>query len=135
MSLTKTTVLAPESDHALDLDVQVSGMTITAKSGSFRICGVDYELVEDQEFDATADDDVDTTVEGYLVVDSADDSVVLLVEERTAPEEFYEFTPDGPYRPLERLFSMNIPPGTTDLADVEIQIQNIVAPPPPEEPE
>ena len=140
MSLTKTTVQAPESDHALALDVQVAGMTITVKAGDFRICGVDYQLGEDQEFDASADDTEETCLDAYLVVDKSDDSVALLVDERVGVEPGYSFAPDGPYTLLEQLYTASIPADTTDLDDATIRVREIVAAPPalpptPEEPE
>jgi hypothetical protein len=130
MGLTTIETEARPEANALALAVEVAAMAITVKAGSFRIAGVDYELVEDQEFSATADEDEDTSLLAHLVVDKSDDSVVLLVDERVGDEEVYDFPHDDPYRLLELVYWAKIPPGTTDLADAEVQVRTIVAPPP-----
>lgn len=130
MSLTITEVQASAEDHNINLDVQVDGMTITVKAGSFRVCGVDYQLAEDQEFEVTADAAELTGIEGWLVVDKASGLPVVFVEERVSSERGYMFPDSGPYKLLEGIFFAQIPPGTTDLKDVEIRVRRLVNPPP-----
>ena len=110
-----------DADRVLEVDVEQTGMVVTVKAAGV-VCFEDgrHTLPEDIEFTAAADANTTVSVSGYLVLDS-EGEVALLVDETGGPfgADCYVFE-GSPYETLRaRLFTFHIPPGATDLDDVE----------------
>lgn len=120
--------------HAIDLGVEQSGMSITLKAGSFKYNGVDYELVEDQVFEATERDDV-TYIDARLCRDTTDNSIILIVDEMIdiggEPGDRYEWH-NSPYEVLWPMYVFKVPASTASLDAIEISAYRVVEPPEPE---
>jgi len=114
----------------MELVVEVSGLDITVRKGTFKIAGVDYELDSDVTHPVTLDADDPTSVMGYLVLDPSGD-VALFIDElvHDGADQMYQFSRRGPYVLLAQLFNMQkIPPATTDLAGLDMVVQRSVKP-------
>jgi hypothetical protein len=115
--------------QALDvrLNVSVSGLKVEVKKGEFRINGKTYRLADDYEHDVSLSDTFDTFVEGFLVTDKNGKAMVLIDEVVYDGVDIHYNFKDGMYRPLQPLFYINkIPPGTTDLAGLEMVVERTV---------
>lgn len=108
------------------LDVQVDTLTITVSEGTVAVQGVSGD-VPGVEHVVTPDPDHRTSVTGYLVQDTDDLSLDVLVDEYApgAGETRYAFPADGPYKLLDRLFHVSVPAGATTLEDLDISVWKI----------
>jgi len=106
--------------HDVQLEVEVVGLTIVVKAGSFRVSGKDYELVDDETFTASFEA-VSKTLFGYLVKEKSTGEARLLVDEFTHDGQGVRFS-DPDYEVLWELFLCNIVPAdTASLEGVEVQ--------------
>lgn len=100
---------------SVQLVVEVSGLTVTVKKGSFQIDGVDYTFDDDIEYTAVPDPDYPTTICGWLALHNGE--MVVYVDEipkdgASASMQWKE----GELMGLLLLFNISqVPPGTTDL--------------------
>ena len=118
-------------DDRLDLQVTTTGDTVTVVAGSFRLAGVDYELVEAQTYQVTLDyPEYHTTITGYLVRAKVDGEIGLLVDEVPAivghpPYDFSD--PESPYECLLQLYVLQVPAQTTDFTELPCLVYRQVA--------
>lgn len=113
----------PEDVSRLTLEVEVAGLLVTVKKGSFRADGKDYALTEDMEHEVVVDPSNLTSVLAYLV-QLVDGTVNVLVDElvHDGIDRAYQFD-DGSVRPLCSIYTIHhIPPGTTDLSTQAVQV-------------
>jgi len=124
MDIHNITTKVRDADRVLEVDVEQTGMVVTIKADGV-VCFEDgrHTLSEDIEFTATADADDVVSVSGYLVW-SSEGAVDLLVDETGGPfgADCYVFEGSSYEALRARLFTFHIPPGATELDDVEIHL-------------
>lgn len=112
------TTYAPSSLHELDLTVTLSGDSVTVSSGLFRANEVQYNLEEDETFQATLRS-ADTEIIGYVVLDSQGEPRVFVDEiQADGIDAPYDFGRSETMTLLFYLFQFIQPAGTTDLSQV-----------------
>lgn len=99
----------------VQLDVEIDGLKVTVKKGSFQIDGVDYTFDDDIEYTATPDPDFPTTICGWIALHSG--VPTIFVDE--IPKDGFSASVEwkkGELWGLLILFGVSqVPPGTTDL--------------------
>lgn len=109
--------------NPFDLDLEVAGMTVTVKAGTFYSEGVAYELLEDQEY-IPVPGVATFGVTGRLIQDRATGAVSLYIDERFAGE--MPHIPIDLVKPLHTFFWFAVEPGTVDLSGVEINVHRVL---------
>jgi len=114
------------SSNFVELPVEVEGLTVTIRAGSFGVGRVTYELGEDHFF--TLDSMTSRcALSVYLVQEKATNEVTLLVDD--APHgQGYRWEKDDPYINLHLFLLADIPPDTSDLATVDMRVFRCVKP-------
>jgi hypothetical protein len=120
---------SPKGSNVVELEVLQEEMSITVKAGSFRVRGVDYDLIEDQVFTATERPERTDAV-AFLVKQKSDDSIIVVVDELVFDEDsgwpdHYDWE-NSPYEKLKRIWNSNFPSNMTSLDDVVIYANRIV---------
>lgn len=110
--------------HDIDLTVSVDGMDITIESGDFKICNTEESLDSDLVISAQNLGN-DLVLNVYVVKAVSDGEISLLVDEieLDGVDSGYDFEGVGVYKPLALLLYATIPSGTTDLAEVDINVK------------
>jgi hypothetical protein len=111
------------SRESFRLDVEVEGMTIRVKKGSFVTGGKSYSLSEDSEYDVTGSATHKVSINGYIVLDRAKKPQVLIDElVHDGVDQPYLFK-DGQFTPLHPIFSIHkMAAGTKDLSGVAVKV-------------
>jgi len=118
-------VEARSRTEVMDLEVAISGMTITVGGGGASVNKVSESIVA-TEFVAESDAAGVLRVTGYLVQGDEDGSLTILVDEVGAEDEPYVFVPGGEFKLLARVFYVAVPIGATSLEDETITVWRIV---------
>lgn len=113
-----------------EVSVSVSGMIVTVGAASFVLGGEEYSLGEEVQYEASTPIGTSAVLFGYLVKERPSGDVMFLVDDyyEDGVDEMYEFTTEGTYERLHRLFLIKVPEGTTDLADADAFVYHIVPP-------
>lgn len=128
MSIKETIISDNPSINSLNLNVSIENLLdIRVSSGTFKIAGQDYNLESDGLETIDVDSVYETEVFGYLAQNVSTEEIIVLVDEHILDgiDVPYKFG-DGTYKLLETLFSINVPPGTTDLSTLELRITKIL---------
>jgi len=113
----------------VDLTVEVSGMTVTVKSGSVKVAGKDFVLAKDVTYTASTHAQL-SWLRGFIVKERTTGAVTILVDEYVVDGEDspFEFLPTCPYDPLYALYSVKVSASTTDLANADLILYRHVPP-------
>lgn len=99
----------------LDLQVELAGMSLIVKAGAITYNGQERVLGEDESYTVAK---AGVSVMAYLVIDTEDDSLHVLVDEFGEGEESYTFERGDRYQLLDRLVWGVVPKGVTDLSSL-----------------
>lgn len=114
------------TQHAIDLSLSMSGLTITVGAGSIVSEGTSYALAS-SEAHTVGSYAVSCTVMGSLVLD-ASNSLHVFVDEfvHDGVDVTYDFD-SSPYTLVSPLYLVEVPAGTTDLSTLSWKRWKIVA--------
>jgi len=100
---------------AMDLTVEVANRTFTVRAGEFTWKGEEKALGEDETY--TVEEDA-TSVTGYLVLDTQNDEIHILVDAMAPGDSAFIFEEQERYRLLSPLFWGDLlPPGSLEESD------------------
>lgn len=105
-------------NNLMNLSVEGSGMTLTVKAGVLTVRGEEYTLLEDEEFQVPQYDSHALLI--GRIVKTKEGEVRLFVDEMTAGHLPFNFETQDDLTRLRKLFTLNVPAGTTDLKDLEL---------------
>jgi hypothetical protein len=117
------------SVNALNLTIEVLGMTITVKAGSFINQGITYTFTEDQPY-VVSPSDQSRCFRAALVKVVATGLPELVVDELILDgvDTFYDLDP-AVHIPLYYFYRVQVPPNTTDLAPLNVDALRIIEQP------
>jgi len=111
--------IAETPSFRLGLDVSVSGMKVMVGAGEVICGGIEYDLDDDVEVKLKVIDKP-RQVFGFLVRERETGDITVLCDERFEGNSFYRFTRAAPYALIERLFTIDIPSGSSDLESHDV---------------
>lgn len=113
-------------DASVEIDIVVSGMTISVPESQVTWKGNGY-TVEETEAEFTADQDEPTYVNGYLVYDTENSEMVVVVDEivRGSDDDPFDFESSS-YQEVTGLFSFVIPAAASSLEELEVSVFRLV---------
>jgi hypothetical protein len=110
------------------LDLSQNGLQLTVDAGSFRVGGVDYELMEAAECDLTPDADYGMDVWGHLVKNAETGEISVLVDEVLRDGEDAPYTFGATYHNLHVLFVCEVEAAMATLDDAKLTLFWLGAP-------
>jgi len=117
-------IITSDSDDTVKLDVVLSETTIKVLKGTYQDKSVDYELVDDEEFDLQTRI-VTTAVIGYLVRNKGDGESRILVHEDVQGKNLIFRETDHPdWVIVRKVFSLHIPKNAAPI-DGQLKVLHI----------
>lgn len=116
--------------NEFDLELQISGMTLTLGTGTFKIGGVSFTIEEaiSVTLDACA---FRRDIEAQLLKEKATGELHFLLREQVQDGVHGPAEDDTrPYESLLIVYDADVPANTTDLATVPIYLNKMPVPPP-----
>ena len=118
------------SGDVIDLAVELLGLQVTVKAGSFQLGGVAKQLAADQAFSIVNRSDPAWAI-AYLVESESDQSIGLLVDDFVSDgvDTPFRFYPGCGYKCLMRMISIEVPPNTASLDGANVTRWRVLAQP------
>lgn len=107
----------------VQLPVEVEGLDLTVRAGTFRMDGKAYVLEEDEIYTITPNETEKVSAFFYLVEMKNDQTVRVFVDEMIGDEAPVPMLDPVDMTVLHRLGSLMLPPGGDSLEDEDVTIQ------------
>lgn len=101
----------------VQLPVELSGLEVTIRAGTFRLDGKSYVLTEDESYVVTPNDDERVRAFFYLVEMKSDNSVRVFVDDMIGDEAPIPMVDPKDMKVLHRFVSLVLPPQADSLED------------------
>jgi hypothetical protein len=127
MPINEIVVIDNNGVNSLNLGVSIEDLLkIRVSSGTFKIAGQSYELLSDGLEEIDIDPTYEVDVKGYLAEHNTTKEIVVLYDECTLDgiDVSYDFS-DGTYKMLVPIFQLRVPPGTTNLSTLVLNVTKI----------